>query len=63
MDESQSLEEFIDLDDKMRFNKAEYSLINVVAEQQHLVKRRFANDTEDILEFRNTLSKFDFKNP
>ena len=58
-----SLEDFIDLDDKIKFNTDEYSLYNTLSEQRHLVKRRFDNKTEDILDFQNTLSKFDFRNP
>ena len=56
------LEEFIDLDDKLKYNTDEYSLYNIVGEQQHLIKRRFYNKTDDLLEFRQELSKFDFKN-
>ena len=58
-----SLEDFIDLDDKIKFNTDEYSLYNTLSEQQHLVRRRFDNKTQDILDFQNTLSKYDFRNP
>ena len=61
--EALSLEQFIDLDDKIKFNSDEYSLHNILAEQNHLIKRRFYNKTDDLLEFRQSLSKFDFKNP
>ena len=58
-----TLESFIDLDDKIKFNTDEYSLYNTLSEQQHLVRRRFDNKTQDVLDFQNTLSKFDFRNP
>lgn len=58
-----SLEQFIDLDDTIRYNADESSLYNTVNEQMHLIKRRFDNKTDDMLEFRQSLSKFDFKNP
>ena len=57
-----TLESFIDLDDKIRYNTEKYGLYNILAEQNHLIKRRFYNTTQDLLEFRQTLSKFDFKN-
>lgn len=56
-----TLEQFIDLDDKIKFNTDEYSLYQSVSEQSHLVRRRFYNKTEDILDFHTALSKFDFK--
>lgn len=58
-----TLEQFIDLDDTIRYNADESSLYNTVNEQMHLIKRRFDNKTDDMLEFRQSLSKFDFKNP
>ena len=36
-----SLEDFIDLDDKIKFNTEEYSLYSCLAEGQHQVRRRF----------------------
>lgn len=57
-----SLEEFIDLDDKLKYNTDEYSLFNILSEQQHLIRRRFYNKSDDMLQFRQQLSKFDFKN-
>ena len=58
-----SIEQFIDLDDKIRYNTEEYSLHNILAEQNHLIKRRFYNTSDDMLEFRKTLGKFNFRNP
>ena len=57
-----SLENFIDLDDKIRFNTDEYSLYTTVGSQQHLVRRRFQNKTDDLLDLRSELSKYNFKN-
>ena len=51
------------MDDKIRFNTDEYSLYTTVGDQQHLVRRRFQNKTDDLLDFRANLAKFDFKNP
>ena len=60
--QQRTLESFIDLDDKIRFNFDEFSMSNTVSEQQHLVRKKFFNKTDDMLEFRQELSKYEFKN-
>lgn len=47
-----SLEGFIEIDDGVKYNTDEYSLYNILGEQQHLIKRRFYNNSDDMLQFR-----------
>ena len=44
-----TLDEFIDLDEKLKYNTDEYSLFNILSEQQQLIKRRFYNKSDDLL--------------
>ena len=57
-----TLDQFLEVDEKIRYNKEETGLNNTLAEQNHLIKRRFYNTSDNMLEFRQQLSKFDFRN-
>lgn len=56
-----TLEEFVDLDDKIRFNTEEYSLYSSNPEHQHLIRRRFHNRNNNILDFHTSLRDFNFQ--
>ncbi|CDW72449.1 deoxycytidylate deaminase [Stylonychia lemnae] len=58
---SMSLENFVDLDDNINFNKEEYSMYKTDEEHQHFIRRRFHN-SGDILDFYRTLDEFKFDN-
>jgi hypothetical protein len=47
------------LDDKINFNKKQYSLYKTDEEHQHFIKRRFHN-AGTIAEFHSDLASFDF---
>lgn len=56
--EKLSIEEFIDYDDKIKFNTEEYSLYVGAADKQTFIKRRFQNKTQNLMEFHTELRKF-----
>jgi len=61
--EKLTLEEFVDTDDKIKFNSEEFSLFITSEEKQHHIKRRFHNKTDDIVEFYDQLKNFSFRDP
>jgi dCMP deaminase len=55
-----TLEEFVDFDDKIKFNSEEFSLFSTSSEKQNYVKRRFHNKTDNLIDFYQELRKFCF---
>lgn len=53
-----SLEEFVDLDDKIKFNTQEFQLYQNDPSHQHKIRRRFHNATDSIMDFHRTLRDF-----
>lgn len=47
------------MDDKINFNKKQYSLYKTDEDHQHFIKRRFHN-ASNIEEFHSDLASFDF---
>ena len=56
------MDEFIDLDDKIKYESDQASLFNTISDQAHLIKKRFLNFSDNMLEFHQDLSKYDFNN-
>ena len=57
-----TLEDFIELDDKIQFNTDEYALHNAISERSNTIARRFHNKTNKLIDFTNELKKFQFNN-
>lgn len=55
-----SLEDFVELDDKIKFNSEEFQLYLCDPEHQQMIRRRFHNENNSILEFHKTLREFQF---
>lgn len=49
--ENLTLEQFVEYDDKIKFNSEEFSLFSTSAEKQTHVRRRFHNKTDEIVDF------------
>lgn len=59
-DQKLTLEQFVDFDDKIKFNTEEFSLFVGSADRQAFIKRRFQNKTENIMDFHKELRQFCF---
>ena len=55
-----TLEEFVDFDDKIKYNAEEFSLYAGTADEKSAIKKRFHNKTENLMDFYIELRKFQF---
>lgn len=58
--QSLTLEDFIELDDKIKFNDDEFSVHTGAADQQTFIKKRFQNKTENLMDFHRCLRSHKF---
>lgn len=54
------LDAFVELDDKIKFNSEEYSLYAGKPEHLNFIRRKFMNNTDDIVEYHRHLRNFNF---